>query len=201
MGQPSCNRGEILMLYFIIAALIVMLDQISKYYLTLQLSSGPDINLIPGVIRLTYQENTGAAFSFMSDMRWVLVGISSVVVIVIIAALIKYRDKFDLVLKLGLAAVLGGAFSNLLDRVIFGYVADFFEFQFVRFAVFNVADIFITIGGIVFCIYYLFNHSKFEGISQETSFRKRRGQKNAFDKNNGGADNITPEDESGANKT
>lgn len=189
------------MLYFIIAALIVMLDQISKYYLTLQLSSGQDINLIPGVIRLTYQENTGAAFSFMSDMRWVLVGISSAVVIVIIAALIKNREKFDLVLKLGLAAVLGGAFSNLLDRVIFGYVADFFEFQFVRFAVFNVADIFITIGGIVFCIYYLFNHSKFEGISQESSFRKRSGQKKTNKIHDGGADDITPEDESGANKT
>lgn len=189
------------MIYFIIAALIVMLDQMSKYFLTLQLASGPDINLLPGVIRLTYQENTGAAFSFMSDMRWVLVGISSVVVVLIIAALIKYRDKFDLTLKLGLAGVLGGALSNLFDRALFGYVADFFEFQFVRFAVFNVADIFITIGGIVFCVYYLFNHSKFDGTREETSFRKRRRQENAFDKHDVGADTITPEDESGANKT
>lgn len=189
------------MIYFIIAALIVMLDQLSKYFFTLQLSSGLSVDLIPGIFRLTYQENTGAAFSFMSDMRWVLVGISGAVVIFIIAALVKYGDKFGIILKLGLAGVLGGAISNLIDRAIFGYVADFFEFQFVRFAVFNVADIFITTGGIVFCIYYLINHSKFDSVTKEPFFRKRHRQKSTTEVHDSRTDDITPGDESGSNKT
>jgi signal peptidase II len=101
--------------------------------------------------------NTGAAFSFMSDMRWVLVAVSFAVMAAVTYILIRYGDKLRLVGRLGLTGVLGGAFSNFIDRAVFGYVADFFEFEFVRFAVFNIADIFITVGGIAFCLYYLFN--------------------------------------------
>jgi signal peptidase II len=155
------------LIYFIIAALVVLLDQLVTYFMALQLTPGVNVELIPGIIHLSYQKNTGAAFSFMSDMRWVLVGISAVVIIVIIIAIIKYRDKIDIIGKLALAAVLGGAVSHLFDRAVFGYVIDYFEFGFVRFAVFDVADCFITVGGIVFCIYYLLSTSKHDGLKDE----------------------------------
>ncbi len=131
------------MFYFIIAALIVMLDQLAKYFITLNIAPGAVVDVIPGIIHLTYQENTGAAFSFLSDMRWVLVGVSAVVIVLIVIGMIKYKDKIGLVGKLSLAAVLGGAVSHLIDRAVLGYVVDFFEFEFVSFAVFDVADCFI----------------------------------------------------------
>lgn len=141
------------MLYFIIAVLIVVLDQLFKYWIILNLSSGGQISLIPGIIHLTYEENTGAAFSIFQDMRWVLVGIAAVCIIVVIIIMIKYRMR-----PLGLfslAGVLGGAVGNGIDRALHGYVVDMFEVEFMRFAIFNIADIFITVGGIVFCLYYI----------------------------------------------
>lgn len=156
-----------MLIYFIIASLIVLLDQMSKYFLTLQFAGGTTAELLPGLVRMEYMRNTGAAFSFLQDMRWVLVGVSAVVIVFIVVGLIRYRDRIDWVGKLGLAAILGGAFSNLIDRAFFGYVADFFEFEFVRFAVFNVADTFITVGGIVFCLWYLFRGGKKDGLREE----------------------------------
>lgn len=162
------------MIYFIIAALVVMLDQVVKYFMTLNLTPGVNVQLIPGIIHLSYQENTGAAFSFMSNMRWVLVAISAVVIILLVIGMIKYRDKVDPIGKLALACVLGGAASHLFDRAVLGYVVDFFEFDFVRFAVFDVADCFITVGGIVFCIYYLFHSSKNDDLREEFMIGKRK---------------------------
>ena len=164
-------------IYFIFAALIVLLDQLSKYFLTMQLAGGPVRELIPGLVRLEYLQNTGAAFSFLSDMRWVLVGVSTVVIVLIVIGLFRYKDKIDWVGKLGLAAILGGALSNLFDRAVFGYVADFFEFEFVRFAVFNVADIFITVGAVVFCLWYLFRGGKKDGLRED--FMIGKSKKNA----------------------
>lgn len=155
------------MIYFIIAALIVLLDQISKYFLTIRLSDGEAVRLLPGLLRMVYVRNTGAAFSVLSNMRWVLVAVSSVVIMLIIVGLIRYRDKIDRFGKLGLGFILGGAVANLIDRALFGYVADFFEFEFIRFAVFNVADVFITVGGVVFCLWYLFAGFKRDGLRED----------------------------------
>lgn len=152
------------MLYFIIAVVIVLADQAVKYLITIDLAAGEQIALIPGIIHLTYVENTGAAFSILSDMRWVLVAVSSVCSLVIIYILLKYKNKIEVFGKLALACVLGGALGNLIDRAVLGYVVDIFETEFIRFAVFNVADCFITVGGIAFCIYYFFHSGKKEKI-------------------------------------
>lgn len=141
------------MLYFIISALIVVLDQVFKYYIASNIAFGEQMQLIPGIIHLTYIENTGAAFGIFADKRWLLVAVSAICVVVMIVVLARYKmDRWG---KLGLAMVLGGAVGNLIDRVFIGYVVDMFEPEFVDFAVFNVADTFITIGGIIFVIYYI----------------------------------------------
>ena len=57
--------------------------------------------------------------------------------------------------------VVGGAIGNLIDRVLYGYVVDMFEVLFMNFAIFNVADIFVVVGGIAFCVYYAFIHDKY----------------------------------------
>jgi signal peptidase II len=188
-------------IYFIISALIVMLDQTVKYFITLNIAPGAIVDVIPGVIHLTYQENTGAAFSFLSDMRWVLVGVSAVVIVLIVLGMIRYKDKIGPVGKLSLAAVLGGAVSHLIDRAVLGYVVDFFEFEFVSFAVFDVADCFITIGGITFCIWYLLHTSKNDDLRKELMLGKRKKtEKNDSAPDGaqaGQTDGKVPEDEGG----
>lgn len=192
------------MIYFIIAALIVMLDQLVKYFITIQMTPGVNIPLIPGIIHLTYVENTGAAFSFMSNMRWVLVAISAVVIILMIIGMIKYRDKIDPIGKLALAAILGGAVSHLIDRALLGYVVDYLEFEFVRFAVMDIADWFITAGGIVFCIYYLFHSARHDGLREEFMIGKKKKVKPSEETDNtedNHTDSILPEDDGGTDKT
>jgi signal peptidase II len=191
-------------IYFIIAALIVLLDQIAKYFITLHMTPGVNVPLIPGIIHLTYVENTGAAFSFLRGMPWLLVAVSAVVVVLIIVGMIKYRDKIDPIGKLALAAVLGGAVSHVFDRAILGYVVDFLEFEFIRFAVMDIADWFITIGGVVFCIYYLINSSRYDGLREEFLFGKKKKTESVdvpknTDSND--SDRIMPEDDGGTDQT
>lgn len=163
------------MLYFIIAIMIVFADQAVKYLITIDLAAGEQLALIPGIIHLTYVENTGAAFSILSDMRWVLVAVSSIASLVIIYILMKYKNKIEAFGKLALALVLGGALGNLIDRAVLGYVVDIFEVEFLRFAVFNVADCFITLGGIAFCIYY-FIHSEKQDRVKKSKTAEKSGQ-------------------------
>ena len=141
------------MLYLIFSALIVFADQAVKFVISSRLAEGRVHALIPGIVHLTNIKNTGAAFSMLADMRWILVGISAVCSILLFILVLKMkRPRFC---RLCLAAVLGGAVGNLIDRFLFGSVTDMFEVEFMNFAVFNVADICITAGAILFCLCYL----------------------------------------------
>lgn len=161
------------MTYFVLAMLIVLVDQAVKYLITIDLAAGGQIALIPGLIHLTYVENTGAAFSILSDMRWLLVAVSFVCSLIIAFILLKYKDKIEVIGKIALAFVLGGALGNLVDRAVLGYVVDVFEVEFMRFAVFNVADCFITVGGIAFCIYYFVHSGKQDKIKKRKAATKK----------------------------
>lgn len=136
------------MIYFIFSALIVLIDRGIKYWISTTLYLGQVMEAIPGVLRITHVENTGAAFSIFSDMRWPLVAVSSVAVIVLIFVVLLYRDGE--LGRLSASFMLGGAVGNLIDRVLTGKVVDMFEPVFINFAVFNVADIFVTVGCLMF---------------------------------------------------
>ena len=188
------------MIYYIVAALVLMLDQMVKYFMTIQLTPGVNVPLIPGILHLTYVENTGAALNFMSDMRWILVGVTAVVIVLIIVGMIKYRAKIRPVGMLALAVVLGGAASHLIDRAVLGYVVDYLEFDFVRFAVMDVADWFITVGGIVFCLYYLIHSSKNDDLRKEFMIRRRKKadpETTPEDKADEPVGSVQPEDDGG----
>ena len=141
------------MLCFVFAALVVLLDQLFKRWIVMALETGGSAGLIPGLIGLTHVRNTGAAFSILEGKRWLLVVVMFICVIIIISILLRYNEGFWG--TLGLSAVLGGAVGNLIDRTVLGYVVDMFEFQFIDFAIFNIADIFITLGGLTFIIFFI----------------------------------------------
>lgn len=144
-----------MMLCFVFSALIVILDQFFKRWIvrTIELA-GTGSELIPGVLGLTHWENDGAMLNFLSGQQWLLAAISLIVAVILVLILLRYNEGFWG--TLGLAAVLGGTVGNLLDRVFNdGKVIDMFRTLFVNFPIFNIADIFITLGFITFLVHFI----------------------------------------------
>ena len=120
------------------------------------------------MLGLTHIHNTGAAFSMLSGARWFFVVLTTV--FVVFALWVLYAKKITHPMgRWTLVLIVAGALGNLIDRALYGYVVDMFEVLFMHFAVFNVADIFVVVGGILFCIYYGFLHDRWKAnSSQET---------------------------------
>lgn len=147
------RKTQIALLVFMAA--IVGLDQLTKYLTVRGIPMGEQVPLIPGVIHLTYVRNTGAAFSLFSGMRWLFLLL--VVVFFAATALLIRRGVVTRTAELwSLAAIGGGALGNAIDRLLYGSVIDMIEPEFIDFAVFNVADSFITCGAVVLVIFLLF---------------------------------------------
>lgn len=153
------------MLYAIVAVIILILDQATKYWTNFHLAEHATSPFIPGFIQLTNIHNTGAAFSFLEGGRWFFVILTLVVAIGVAILLSKNIVKG----KLGrwmLVMVVAGGLGNCIDRALYGYVVDMFQFQFKilggDFAIFNVSDIFITVCGVIFCVYLIFHKEPVE---------------------------------------
>jgi len=140
------------MLYAIVAIILLILDQALKLWVTnnIVLTSGVR-ELIPGILHLTNFHNEGMAFGLLKNFRWFFVVLCIAFCAVVIYLMIK-KVISGPISRWSAVVVMSGAVGNGIDRVINGYVVDMFEFAFVNFAIFNVADIFITLGGIVFCV-------------------------------------------------
>lgn len=147
------------MLATIVIVLLVLLDQLVKYLVKTNIPLGTSLPFLPGILGLAHIHNTGAAFSMLSGARWFFVILTVAFVIFGMWVLLTGRLRHPLG-KWSWVLVLAGAIGNLIDRCLYGYVVDMFEVQFMHFAIFNVADIFVVVGGILFCIYYLFLHDK-----------------------------------------
>lgn len=141
------------MLYLLIAAAVCAADQLWKLWIVSTIPQGGTLELIPGFIGLTNVRNSGMAFSLLSEHTWLLTVISAVVAAALAVALL--RGRFPRWEKVALALVMGGAVGNLIDRARLGYVIDMFQTLFVNFAVFNLADAFIDIGAVLFCVLYI----------------------------------------------
>lgn len=143
-----------MLIIILVAAIAAVGDQLFKMWIVGHVDLGGQAALIPKVIHLTYAQNTGAAFSMLQDKRTLLLIITGlcIVGIIVFLALVKL-NTFG---KITAGLILGGAIGNAIDRVFLGYVVDMFEVEFMNYAVFNIADCCIVVGGILFCIYYIF---------------------------------------------
>ena len=146
------------MLESIIVGVAVLLDRLSKLWAihSLQGMSGGRMNVLPGILEFHYVENRGAAFSLFWGKTWFFILVSVVVIALLTGYLIKYRSQESIWLRIAIASILGGAIGNLIDRIFYGYVVDMINPLFVKFAVFNVADIFVTCGTILFVFMLIF---------------------------------------------
>ena len=133
---------------------VLVLDQLSKYYIRRHFSVGESLPIIDEWVKLLYTENAGAAFGILEGRRWVFVLLSSA--FMVFAAILYPRVQgfgWPIVASLGL--VVGGTVGNLIDRVARGTVTDFIAVKYFP-AIFNVADAAIVIGCLVLVIWIIF---------------------------------------------
>lgn len=129
---------------------LLLIDQITKFIIS---RTNYTINIIEGVLQFTFAKNTGGAFSLAQNNLWGIIITNSIVLGIVIRFMIIQFDKMNRTTKLCGSFILAGGISNLLDRIIRGYVVDFIDITPIfKFPIFNIADIYIVVGWIVFVI-------------------------------------------------
>lgn len=161
------------MWYAIVAILILIADQGLKYWVTVNIALDTGhVTLIPGVLELTNIHNNGAAFSMLEHApHWIFI-IFTLVFAAIAVFCLRRNVVHGKVGRWSVVLVLAGAVGNCIDRILSGYVVDMFNFLFVRFAVFNLADVFIVVAGITLCLHVIF----YRGDESESAPKKPRRQ-------------------------
>lgn len=145
------------MIYILIIIAGIVLDRITKIYAVKHFISNHHSG---SLINLTYLENRGAAFGILQDKRILFVILTISIVIYLLYYFITNLKSNPLVLNIAFSLIISGALGNFYDRLFQGYVVDFIEFAFVDFPVFNIADIFVTVGCGLLIIYILFHGEK-----------------------------------------
>lgn len=154
--KKTKKRYIVFVLQIAAAFTLALCDQVIKSVVTAKIPKGTHIDVIKGVIGLTYTRNTGAAFSIFSDSTLAL----SIVTLIMLIALVVYLflSGFESrTFNIAAAMILGGGTGNLIDRFAKGYVVDYIETLFIDFPIFNFADILVTVGVITVCIYLIYD--------------------------------------------
>lgn len=164
--------------FFVVALILLVLDQVTKYISVLQLKDQDPVVLIPGVLEFRYLENHGAAFGMLQGQKWLLLIIGLVFLCLAGFCIMrlpehkKYRPIYFL-----FAAITAGAVGNMIDRFRLDYVIDFIYFSLIDFPIFNVADIYITVSVflLAFCILFVYKDEDFAFL--ELKRRKSEAEK------------------------
>lgn len=175
MKELLNNRNKVRAIAGIVITLfLIILDQATKSLAIIYLKDGPAFELIPDVFELYYLENQGAAFSILWGQKTFFV-ISTVILFIIMFYLYLRmpENKRYLWAKIVFILLMAGAVGNLIDRCTRNYVVDFFYFKLINFAVFNVADIYITVGAFLFVLTFCFYYKE-EEMEEILPFLKKK---------------------------
>ena len=153
--------------------LLVLCDQLTKIAAIESLKNKPAIELIPGVFQLQYLENRGAAFGMMQNQRFFFLIITVVVlgIMVYLYSLTPVTRRY-LPLRLCMVFLAAGAAGNFIDRLLRGYVVDFFYFSLIDFPIFNVADIYVTVTFFVLVLLIFFYYKEEDLMIYSRQYRK-----------------------------
>ena len=144
-------------IYIAIFILLIIADQLSKYAAFINLQPIGRMPIINGLIEFSYVQNEGAAFGMLQGARWFFIPLTIVIVTAMVIFFIKLpKTKQYEPVRILLVIIGAGAIGNFINRLISGYVVDFFNFMFIDFPVFNLADIFISVGAVLLGIYIIF---------------------------------------------
>ena len=136
--------------FFSTALIIILIDQLSKFFVRTNFQLSQPIPIINNIFHLTYIQNTGAGFGILKGQALLLIFISVAVIGIILYNFDKIKNK-ETLLQVLVGFVLGGTIGNLIDRLAYGHVIDFLDFRI--WPIFNFADSFVTIGVIGLIIY------------------------------------------------
>lgn len=142
------------MLWFLIGFFCLAIDQLSKIYIANNFAIGQSIPVINRVFHITYHINDGAAFSLFRGMTTFLTIATIVIIVGLLAYVFIKKPKNNLAL-MSFTLIISGAAGNLIDRLLRGAVVDFLDFALINFPVFNIADCFVVIGGVLLFVYVL----------------------------------------------
>ena len=134
----------------------VFLDQLTKWLAVVYLQGEASFPLWRDVLHFTFVKNEGAAFGMLAEHRWVFMIFSTVAIIGLSIYLFAFRPKSRHV-QITLAMIIGGGIGNMIDRIALGYVIDFIDFTLIDFAVFNVADSFVSVGTVMLMGYLVWD--------------------------------------------
>lgn len=146
------------MYYFVIIIAAVILDQGVKFAVRTNMDLHSSIAVIDGIFHITYIQNTGAAFSILSGHTYGLISITFLITIGILVYLYTLRKNGHWLLNTSLSLIVAGGIGNIIDRLMLGYVVDFFDL--IVWPIFNVADIYVCTGCTLLIIYVFFIEPK-----------------------------------------
>lgn len=136
------------------------LDQWVKAWITAHLALGETAPLLPGLVELMRVHNYGAAWSSFSGQKWLLLGVTGVIVLAVVWLLVRKVVRHPVGI-LACCLILSGGIGNILDRLRLGYVVDMLHFQFwPSYPTFNVADMCIVSGAVLGAVYYVYLYEK-----------------------------------------
>ncbi|MGN0612581.1 MAG: signal peptidase II [Porcipelethomonas sp.] len=146
-------------------------DQLIKIWAVENLKGQPSKEFISfgdtKILNLTYLENDGAVFGSFSGMRWILVAVTAALMIFCVCYMIKHKN--EILTLVSMTLIVSGGLGNIIDRLFRGgSVVDYFDVQFMNFAVFNFADCCVVVGVILLLIQILFSDLKNRNKSQQT---------------------------------
>ncbi len=158
MEQENLLTKKTYVKYGILFVILLVLDQITKYFAKLEFVDGDSFVIIPKALKLIYHENDGAAWGIFSGKAYLLTFITAAAVLVMAYLFFKLPriKKYNALRYILVFIAAGAAGNNLIDRILFGHVIDFIYFELIDFPVFNVADIYITCSTVLFAILLLF---------------------------------------------
>ena len=149
---------------FLIAGLVLAVDQLTKLIILLKLDEDRVVPVIENVLDINIVRNTGAAFGIFKNQTLILAGIS-ILVLILISIFYRQITNSGRIFQTGFGLIAGGTLGNLIDRLRFGYVVDFIDFHI--WPVFNTADSAITIG-VILLFWKIFRERKNESYSRKT---------------------------------
>lgn len=148
-----------MVIYYIIAAILVGIDQLVKYFTVQNISLHETVEAVPNVLSFTYHQNTGAAWSILEGQMWFFY----IVTLLVVGVLLYYlhtQGRQSKLFSIALSFLLAGAIGNLIDRLFHQFVVDMFKLEFIQFPIFNVADSALTIGVILMIAYLILDEIK-----------------------------------------
>ena len=158
MRMKSIDRKKLIreLWFFLAAAIVIGLDQLSKYLVRSNMELGQSIPE-QGFFRFTYHTNTGGVFGLFANQTF-LITVAAVISVVVIILYSRHKMAQSMMVKVSLGMILGGSIGNLIDRVRFGAVTDFIDVG--AWPVFNLADSAIDVGVVMLIVYLLFKMRK-----------------------------------------